>query len=454
MPPKRSIRRPASIFQAAKAKSKAVAKARPNKQKHPETTQRAKKTERRLSPEAVQETTFPLNSLLEVELFYLSEVGKAYGKLAETHQDSEGRLLGILIAGTNLPSLRQWRLSHPNNTNIFYVCYIPTPHEKRLTLDSVGYLKKVRKVEAIGEEWGKNCEAAAPPPTGVTPETQALHEAAHKFGFRQGLAAEAEAPAPEEPFLSAQPSKPSKKQKGSTKVKEMVARSKWSSKGTPLDPRFKRPVKVSLKEKKTSSSSSNTSSSSQSSSLSNDPQLRKISKKLPGYLCRRASKEAATVLSQSTAGEQIDTFQVFRRYYRQVLLTKVTSKPLLREMQTISTVIDTILDGNILSSLDMLSQRLKSLELLATGTPAELASQVELIPKDFLGLTSQAEGRFAKKEFAAETKLQKALKGGKGKADPPRFTEAKGTKGHAKGNGKGAPKGGKEKADESKVVRL
>ena len=102
----------------------------------------------------------------------------------------------------------------------------------------------------------------------------------------------------------------------------------------------------------------------------------------------------------------------------------------------------------------MLSQRLKSLELLATGTPAELASQVELIPKDFLGLTSQAEGRFTKKEFAAETKLQKALKGGEGKADPPRFTEAKGTKGHAKGNGKGAPKGGKEKADESKVVRL
>ena len=92
MPPKRSIRRPASIFQAAKAKSKAVAKARPNKQKHPETTQRAKKTERWLSPEAVQETTFPLNSLLEVELFYLSEVGKAYGKLAETHQDSEGQI--------------------------------------------------------------------------------------------------------------------------------------------------------------------------------------------------------------------------------------------------------------------------------------------------------------------------------------------------------------------------
>ena len=115
---------------------------------------------------------------------------------------------------------------------------------------------------------------------------------------------------------------------------------------------------------------------------------------------------------------------------------------------------DTILNGNILSSLDILSQRLKSLELLATGTSADLATQVELIPKDLLGLTSQAEGRFAKKEYTAETKLHQALKGGKGKADPPRAETKGNAKGFPKGGAKGAPKGGKERADESKVVRV
>ena len=84
-------------------------------------------------------------------------------------------------------------------------------------------------------------------------------------------------------------------------------------------------------------------------------------------------------------------------------------------MQTIATVIDTILNGNILSSLDILSQRFKSLELLATGTSADVI--------DFAG---------RRQEYAAETKLQQALKGGKGKVDLPRA--------ETKCNSKGFPK--------------
>ena len=72
---------------------------------------------------------------------------------------------GILLKGTTLPNLRQWRLSNPSNTNIFYICYTSVTQEQRLTLDNVGYLTQVRKVDALSEEWGKNCEEEilAPP---------------------------------------------------------------------------------------------------------------------------------------------------------------------------------------------------------------------------------------------------------------------------------------------------
>lgn len=63
-------------------------------------------------------------------------------------------------------------------------------------------------------------------------------------------------------------------------------------KGTPLDPSYKRPVKVSIQRHKDSSSSSSSSGSSGTSSMSTDNKVRKVSKKLPGYLCRRAAREA------------------------------------------------------------------------------------------------------------------------------------------------------------------
>ena len=62
---------------------------------------------------------------------------------------------GILLKGTTLPNLRQWRLSNPSNTNIFYICYTSVTQEQRLTLDNAGYLTQVRKVDALSEECGE-----------------------------------------------------------------------------------------------------------------------------------------------------------------------------------------------------------------------------------------------------------------------------------------------------------
>ena len=91
-------------------------------------------------------------------MYYCHELGKAYGKLAEIHQDAEGRWPGIRLKGTTLRDLRQWKLSNPSNTSVFYICYTSVTQEQGLTLDNVGYLTQVREVDALSEEWGKNCE--------------------------------------------------------------------------------------------------------------------------------------------------------------------------------------------------------------------------------------------------------------------------------------------------------
>ena len=77
---------------------------------------------------------------------------------------------------------------------------------------------------------------------------------------------------------------------------------------------------MKIKKKKSSSSSSSGSSDSSHSSeggLGSEHQLRSIRKRLPGYLARQSAKEALRLLT-TQSGEDLSTYQVFNRYYRQV----------------------------------------------------------------------------------------------------------------------------------------
>ena len=110
----------------------------------------------------------------------------------------------------------------------------------------------------------------------------------------------------------------------------MLEKAKWNTDGTPLDPKYHKPIKINLRKKDDSSSSGETDSS--GGDLATDHRLRVVARRLPGYLTRRAAKDASTLLAQSTVGEETTVFGIFRRYYRQVLQTKTSSRPMLREM--------------------------------------------------------------------------------------------------------------------------
>lgn len=246
-----------------------------------------------------------------------------------------------------------------------------------------------------------------------------------------------------------------KKKSKKQQVKEMVLKSKWTPARTPLDPSYRRPIKIRMgqKRKASSSSGSTTRSSSTSEDRSSDHQVHRVAKKLPGYLARCCCKEASNLLAQDV-GEEGSTYVVMQKYYRQILLRRGGSRPLLREMATLSWGMDLLLQGKILQLADLLAQRLKALELIQQGTTGDLAAQLELLPKESQGLSSQAEARIAKSEFFQENKLANQLKG-KGKRPfappPPQGKEGKGT---GKSWDKRGTKGKKGDQPQSKMVEV
>ena len=242
----------------------------------------------------------------------------------------------------------------------------------------------------------------------------------------------------------------------------MVEASRWSCKDTPLDPGYKKPIKLKVKRKGSSSSSPSTEGSSSNGTseegLGTEHRLRVIAKRFPGYLCRASAKEAKKNLAEAT-GEAPQSLKIFHRYYRQVVAPRGGSKGLQREMVTLSVLLDTLIEGDVLKAADVAAQRLKSLELMQQGSDPNLAQQIELIPRDHLGMVADSEARYAQKQFTAETRLQRQLKGapglGKGSWTPfPKDFPSSQPKGKQKGSGKGKgkEKTGKGVAEASKVV--
>lgn len=151
------------------------------------------------------------------------------------------------------------------------------------------------------------------------------------------------------------------------------------------------------------------------------------SKRLPGYLCRASTKEAKRSLADATC-ESPQGLKNFHRYYRQVIAPRGGSRGLQHEMLTLSMRLDTLIEGDILTAADVANQRLKSLELIQQGSDPNLALQLELLPRDHLGMVADSEARYAQQQYTAESKLQRQLKGnsavGKGSWDrrkPPHW---------------------------------
>lgn len=456
------LHRPAAALPKAKAKGKAKAKAKAK------VRARVRLGRPRLpTPGAEPEWTkvgvdsdlkWNVSEKIIAKVWYGGEEGLSHLLVCEDTKDSEGRWLGVQVLGTPIHQLRTWVLTQPQSSPKVYFSQQDVATEKRLHSPGLGYLLEFKKGgEADQYPWLNNCvDQPRHTEVGGTGELQRM---AGDMGFGAG-GNEGFPPVPppripphsssEERAKKKKVKKRDPKPSGKSRVKKMVTKARWSPIGTPLDPDFKKPIKLKIKKRKCSSSSSASSGGSDSLSSSeggigDEHRLRSLAKKLPGYLARTAAKEAKKVLAE-TVGEDPASFRVFHRYVRQIVVPRGGPKPIQRELLTLAVVMDQLIDGDILHSLDIIAQRMKGLELLQQGSDSALASQVELVPRELLGLTGDSEARFAYKEYTGESKLARQMKGA-----PP--GPSKGTwKGGSKDqpwNYKGGKKGG-ERAPQGK----
>ncbi len=241
--------------------------------------------------------------------------------------------------------------------------------------------------------------------------------------------------------------------------------------GTGLDPRDKVRRKVvkrarsylNKRGKDKSSTSSSSSSTSSSEKGGEDPEemslfqetgkCRSLCERYPGVLAHAslvAMREA--LLLEMGAEAEVKGPQASAVMYARQQLAKKASGPVLREILNLSTALDHIIKGNPSRTADVISQRLKSLELILSGSHWSVAQRLECTGPDNPTISSRSEVKSAQKETYEDVRMRQLAshpgprlddkgKGGKGKT--------KEEKGHYKGKGPGDPRDRKEGKDGS-----
>ena len=269
-------------------------------------------------------------------------------------------------------------------------------------------------------------------------------------------------------------SKEKKRKKKERKERQKVQGQKelkdlYGKTGLDPDPEVRRELmrkakKVIRKKKNRSSSrgSSTSSSGGQSSGeelFQEEMKVKAVSEKIPGVLAANAIREMqGKLLSHTGQIWERDVSKLpplLTAHYRQHLQGKMTAA-MAREVRTLCYACDLLLLGRPASALDTLVQRVKALELQATGSHFSIAQRLELLPREEEVLAGRMEAkeaaREAREDYKARLGTQRVPFDPKGKGDPK---GGKGKDNKGKGDGKDdshrlKEKGGKGDAKKEK----
>lgn len=214
------------------------------------------------------------------------------------------------------------------------------------------------------------------------------------------------------------------------------------------------------KEKGSSSGSKETSSSSSSSSslevgetglFEDDKRLRAVWRRCPGALSSRSIQEIkrSLVTAAGTAWEMNKESlpPIYTQYCRQTVMPGMSAS-LQQEVITISHALDLMAQGKVASSMDVLTQGLKSLEALGRGAHWSMCRQHELVKTEEGGIAEAQERLAAARQAREEERLRSLMmrpSAGKG-GETSQAMGGKTRKGKEKGSGKNQPSdGGKSK---------
>ena len=399
-------------------------------------------------------------SILPLSFWQFGEVyqfvGDYWGKQCNVSGRLEHITLGrggytatILLRGTDNPDLKAWAESchssgfPPEGT--VHLCPVGCP---KLGLSQGGIHGLTVVKEDAAASWALNIQSLpAESPSGVGPLEKELAELARPKGklaeARGGREKEAE----------------------TGEDKASIRTGSRSFKGGPLDPTKtvrgilrrakKRKKKTGKKKRKKErrggrgSSSSHTSESTDtegnSSNISIDSQdsghpfreghrVRQLARKYPGLLCRHALDEMGRILVQHGGEEDNRILPLYQKYMRQHVLTQGATAGQKRELLTLAAIADRLIARDIHGSLDVVTQRIKAIEMVVGGATWPVAQNLELIPMDQERLAGVAEAQGAVREYRQETKAKRDM--GKGKGWWDRDGKGKWTEKGKKGDGK------------------
>ena len=340
------------------------------------------------------------------------------------------------------------------------------------------HARVLRRLGAHREAWMTNMvpEERRPDQVDELAEIRADQERMQKDrGRRAGDVREGEVPPGDSSEEKAEKkrSKHKKKKRKDWKVegqKEVAAVFKHT--GADPDPSVRRTfrrraARLAHKRSKGVSGSGSSSSSSSSSPTRSDASLfgaagrvQLIGKKLPGTLSAAAVEEIAENLVTSEGGLwEVGTGPLpplYLRYFKSHLSSKM-APAMAREAHTLCHALDLMVRGRIAESLDLCSQRVKALEMMANGCHYTVAQQQELLPREGITISTTAEfqeaARRAREDGKARAEASRpyGTRGaGAGRSDE--WAKSSGKKGDRKGKaGKGdykKPEG--EKGDPKK----
>lgn len=408
------------------------------------------------------------------------------GKVEAAHGDTR---VAIVLEGTSSEVLLR---AHSTGGKQFVLHRCPSDCDGKETSETLIHAKRIRQVlPGVEEEpWTTNL-VVVPKTPGEVDELKSLRNEARGMGPEGGLEEKAKKKSSTSTSSSRKGKKKKKKEEKKRRKKDKEKKKKRAEQeqtekesfkdqemrihngktpmtsgvkdpaivlcGTGLDPRerVRRRVQKSARRylRSKSSKDSKTSSSSDSgtsSTASKDPRdtiftdstkVRKLAEQFPGSL----ATEGLTAMRDSLL--QIEGYQEERShlrptallYFRSVLQKKSAGAQG-RELLTHCTAIDMLMNGRIAGALDLLMQRVKSIESTQQGVHYTISQRLEVLPQEGLTLTGRQEMKEAQRESYSDSRL-KWLSGQADKGGPTR--DVKGGKGKDGKNDKGGKTKGK-----------
>ena len=357
--------------------------------------------------------------LVVTEGTYWEEPATLAGILRSFTSEGQGVRLRLEPEGTQTEGLVKWSGAHPGELLEIDLCAEDCSRQSK---DGLVHCQRLRQRKAgETEEWMKNLLGMGEP-IGEEDEMRKLRERAKELEERERKRKEKDQ-AGEEVESSSSESDKKKRKKEKKKKKKKKKKEKKEVKarptkelvavfgGTALDPepgvrrsKRRRARRMAAKKSKKSSSSGSSSGATEDTRGSSpgedgtlfgeEIKVKKVWRRFPGALTLGAVEHMQnSLLTQSGQPWNLDKIAVppiYSQYHRMVLHGRM-SAPMSREAQTLCYCVDLLLQGKIAMGCDTLTQRLKSLEQMASGSHFSVCQKQELVPLESARMTSPTE---------------------------------------------------------------